>query len=112
MDNLQTQNLIVTNTRKDILKNTIVLIVPINSTLNINSFYDLTSSMVKQIAIGDPKSVPAGDYATQAFDELGITAQIQPKEVLAANVTQVLTYVESGNVDAGIVYFDRCIILD
>ena len=57
-----------------------------------------------KIAIGDPKSVPAGTYAQAAFDELGITARIQSKFVLGANVTQVLTYVASGNVDVGFVY--------
>ena len=105
MDTLQTQKLLLTDSRKDLLNNSIVLIVPLNSTLNLTSFKDLTNANVKQIAVGDPKSVPAGTYATQAFDELGITAQITPKEVLGANVSQVLTYVESGNVDAGIVYW-------
>jgi molybdate transport system substrate-binding protein len=104
MDTLQNGNAIVNNSRKDLLNNTEVLIVPNNSTLNITDFKDLTSDTVKKIAIGDPKSVPAGTYALQVFDELGITAQLQSKEVLAANVSQVLTYVESGNVDAGIVY--------
>jgi len=55
-------------------------------------------------AVGDPASVPAGTYANLAFTELGITAQVQSKLVLCANVTQVLTTVASGNVDAGLVY--------
>jgi molybdate transport system substrate-binding protein len=59
---------------------------------------------VKKIAIGDPKSVPAGTYAQQAFDLLGITAQVSPKYVMGSDVRGVLAYVESGNVDAGIVY--------
>jgi molybdate transport system substrate-binding protein len=82
----------------------VVLIVPNDSTLGITGFKDLAADKVKKIAVGDPKSVPAGTYGLQAFDELGITAQVQPKEVLGADVRQVLTYVESGNVDAGIVY--------
>lgn len=48
--------------------------------------------------------MPAGTYAQQAFSELGISAQVQPKEILGSDVRQVLTYVESDNVDAGIVY--------
>jgi molybdate transport system substrate-binding protein len=104
MDTLQKAGLIVTDTRKDLLTNSIVLIVPLNSTLNITSFKDLINTNVKIIAIGDPKSVPAGAYATAAFDELGITAQVEPKEVMGSNVTQVLNYVETGNADAGIVY--------
>ena len=81
-----------------------MLVIPTNSTLDITSFNDLVKDTVKQIAIGDPKSVPAGNYGQQAFDKLGITAQIQSKLVLASDVRQVLSYVESGNVDAGIVY--------
>jgi molybdate transport system substrate-binding protein len=104
MDALQSQGLLLADSRKDLLNNSIVLIVPLNSALNLSSFKDLTNANVKLVAVGDPKSVPAGMYAALAFDELVITAQVQPKEVLGANVSQVLTYVESGNVDAGIVY--------
>ncbi len=104
MDALQKGNLILTDTRVDLLNNQVVLIVPVGSTLGLTSFSDLTNASVKKIAIGDPKSVPAGTYALQAFDELGITAQLQPKEILGADVRQVLSYVETGNVDAGIVY--------
>jgi molybdate transport system substrate-binding protein len=104
MDNLQKKDLILTDTRRNWLYNKVVLIVPLDSTLGLKDFKDLTSDKVTKVAIGDPKSVPAGNYAHQAFDQLGITAQIQPKEVLGSDVRQVLTYVESGNVDAGIVY--------
>ncbi|HSW58511.1 MAG TPA: molybdate ABC transporter substrate-binding protein, partial [Dehalococcoidales bacterium] len=104
MDNLQKKDLILAESRKNLLLNKVVLIVPGDSTLGITSFNDLAAEKVKKVAIGDPKSVPAGNYARQAFDQLGITAPIQPKEILGADVRQVLTYVESGNVDAGIVY--------
>ena len=59
---------------------------------------------VTKIAIGDPKSVPAGTYAQQAFDELGITAQVTSKYVMGADIKAVLSYVESGNVEAGLVF--------
>jgi molybdate transport system substrate-binding protein len=104
MDNLEKKGLLLEGTRRNLLTNNIVMIVPLDSTLGLISFNDLTLDKVKQIAVGDPKSVPAGAYAHNAFDLLGITDKVQPKEVLGANVTQVLTYVESGNVDAGIVY--------
>ncbi len=104
MDNLQKENLLLNETRKGLLNNRVIMIVPNDSILGLTSFSDLTLDKVKKIAIGDPKSVPVGTYALQAFDELGITAQVQSKEVLGADAKQVLTYVESGNVDAGIVY--------
>ena len=104
MDNLQKKGILLNETRQNLLNNKVVLIVPADSKIAINSFADLVADDVKKIAIGDPNSVPAGAYAVQVFDELGITAQIQPKEVLASDARQVLTYVEGGNVDAGIVY--------
>jgi molybdate transport system substrate-binding protein len=104
MDNLQKEGLTINETRQNLLNNKTVMVVPIDSTLGLTSFNDLATDKVKIVAIGDPKSVPAGTYALQAFDELGITAAVQPKEVLGADVRQVLTYVEGGNVDAGIVF--------
>ena len=104
MDALQNENLIINNSRKNLLNNTLVMIVPVGSTLGLTSFNDLTLAKVTKIAIGDPKSVPAGAYAQAAFDELGITSRIQSKFILGANVTQVLTYVAGGNVDVGFVY--------
>lgn len=104
MDNLQKEGLILTDTRQNLLTNTLVLIVPSDSKKRITSFSDLTLDKVTKVAIGDPKSGPAGAYALQVFDELGITAQVQPKEVLAGTVNQVLTYVVDGDVDAGIVF--------
>ena len=104
MDALQKNNLIVENTRKDLLRNKVVLVVPGDSTLEIKSFNDLTGDTVKKVAIGDPGSVPAGMYARDIFNGFGITDALKPKLVLAANVRQVLQYVESSNVDAGVVF--------
>ena len=104
MDNLQKKDLLLNDTRQNLLNNKVVLIVPTDSTLGLTSFNDLALDKVKNVAVGDPKSVPAGTYARQAFDQLGITSQIQPKEVLGGDVRQILTYVEGDNVDAGIVY--------
>ncbi len=110
MDNLQNKDLLLNDTRQNFVNNKVVMIVPLDSTLGLTSFNDMATDKVKKVAIGDPKSVPAGKYAHQAFDQLGITAQIQPKEVLGSDVRQVLTYVESGNVDAGIVYSTDALI--
>ncbi len=104
MDNLQKKDLLLNDTRINLLNNKVVVVVPADSTLDISSFRDLAWDKVKKIAVGDPKSVPAGTYTQETFDHLGITAKIVPKEVLVGDVRQVLTYVESNNVDAGIVY--------
>ena len=104
MNNLENKGLLADGTRRNLLNNKIVLVVPSNSTLGLTGFADLALPKVTKIAIGDPASVPAGAYAQQTFDLFGITSQVQSKYVLGADVTAVLAYVESGSVDAGIVY--------
>ncbi|MBV9390041.1 MAG: molybdate ABC transporter substrate-binding protein [Chroococcidiopsidaceae cyanobacterium CP_BM_ER_R8_30] len=104
MDALQKQNLIVINTRRNLLTNSLVLVVPSNSQLGLTDFRQLTNPNVKRISVGEPRSVPAGQYAEQVFKNLGILAQLQPKLVYGNSVRNVLATVESGNADAGVVY--------
>ncbi|MBR8830814.1 MAG: Molybdate-binding protein ModA [Chroococcopsis gigantea SAG 12.99] len=103
MDALQTKNLLVDNTRKNLLKNRMVLVVPKNNT-TIRSFQDLGGGEVKKIAIGEPGSVPAGQYAGEILKAIGLTDKVKDKLVYAKDVRQVLSYVATGNVDAGFVY--------
>jgi len=103
MNALEQESLLVTGSRFDLLENSLVLVVPTDSAA-IKTIEDLDSYGVKRLAVGDPKSVPAGLYAKQALAWTKLTDRVQSKLVLAENVRQVLAYVESGNVDAGIVY--------
>jgi molybdate transport system substrate-binding protein len=104
LDALQAQGLVVMQTRRNLLTNRLVLIAPKRSTLALNGFQDLTNSRVKKIAVGEPKSVPAGQYTKELFQNLDILAQLKPKLLLGNSVRSVLAAVESGNVDAGVVY--------
>ena len=104
MDALQAKNLILADTRHNILTNSLVLVVPSNSTLGLTSFKQLTNSNVKKISVGEPRSVPAGQYAEEVFKNLGILDQLKPKFVYGNSVRNVLGTVESGNADAGVVY--------
>lgn len=104
MDALQQKNLLLPNTRRNLLTNSLVLIVPSNSTAGITSFGNLTGANVKRIAVGEPRSVPAGQYTEQVFQKLGILQQLKPKFVYGNNVRNILAAVESGNADAGVVY--------
>jgi len=104
MDNLQAKGLLSANTRRNLLRNHLALVVLKDSTLGITSFADLAQPRVKLIAIGDPASVPTGAYGFQEFKELGILDSVQSKFILGASTPQVLQYVDSGDVDAGIVF--------
>ena len=98
MDDLAARNLLLPGTRRDLLRNDIVLIGAVHS------WQDLASPAVKRIALGDPASVPAGDYGRQVLQHLGLWESVRDKLVLAKDVTQVVNYVATGNVDAGVVY--------
>ena len=104
MDALEAKGLLLEGTRRDLLRNEVVLIVPVGSSLSISSFRDLARADVKHVALGEPTTVPAGQYAKEVLTSLGIYDAVQSKAVFAKDVRQVLTYVETENVDAGIVY--------
>ncbi|NEQ22202.1 MAG: molybdate ABC transporter substrate-binding protein [Microcoleus sp. SIO2G3] len=104
MDALQEKNLILTNTRRNLLTNSLVLVVPRDSTLGLTSFRQLTNSNVKRISVGEPRSVPAGQYAEEVFRNLGILEQLRSKFVYGNSVRNVLGTVESGNANGGVVY--------
>lgn len=103
MDALQKSGLLLDATRKDLLVNQVVLIAPPGSQ-SPKGFTGLAGPDIKLIAIGDPASVPAGDYGRQALESLRLWPAVEPKLILSKDVRQVLTYIESGNADAGIVY--------
>jgi len=102
MDDLEAKGLIVAGTRRNLLRNSLVLIAPLDSELH--DFQGLTGASVRTIALGDPASVPAGQYGRQTLASLHLLEKLNAKLVLAKDVRQVLTYVETGNADAGLVY--------
>jgi molybdate transport system substrate-binding protein len=103
MNALESKGLIVRDTRENLLTNSVVLIVP-RGRGGIRSFQGLADGSVKIIAIGNPQSVPAGKYAQEVLTHFGLYERLRPKFVFAKDVRAVLTYVETGNADAGIVY--------
>jgi len=104
MDALQRSGAIDPRTRRVLAGNELVLVVPASSPSPATDFRSLAGPGVKRVAIGAAASVPAGEYADEVLRALGIADAVRRKAVYAQNVRQVLAYVESGNVDAGIVY--------
>jgi molybdate transport system substrate-binding protein len=103
MDALEQKNLLLKDSRINLLGNDLVLITGIDNT-KVTSLDDLSKPSVSKISIGTPKSVPAGQYAQDALSSLKLWESLQPKLVMAQDVTSVLNYVETGNADAGFVY--------
>lgn len=101
MDALEAAGLILSGSRFVLLGNTLVLIAPAGSQ-TVSDFGDLAS--VGTLAIGEPKSVPAGMYAMEVLKHFGQAEAVKDRMVFAKDVRQVLVYVEGGSADAGIVY--------
>ena len=104
MDELEKKNLIVTASRRSFARNVLTVIKPADSRIDVSKPADLADARVKRIVIGNPKTVPVGQYAEESLKALGLWEQVQPKLVLAENVRQALDYVARGEVDAGFVY--------
>ena len=104
MDALEKKGLLLAGTRKSLLSNSLVIIVPTDASRQLNSALDLTNTAISRIAIAEPNSVPAGIYARQYLSKLGLWDKVVDKCVPTENVRAALAAVESGNADAGIVY--------
>ena len=104
MTALEEKDLIDASTKKELLENKVVLIVPKDSALGLASFEEVGTDKVKTVALGEPTGVPVGQYSEEIFTTLGILDAVKAKANYGSDVRQVLTWVESGEVDCGVVY--------
>lgn len=104
MSRAEAAGLVVTDSRKSFVKNTLVLIQPANATATVGSLAALRADDVQRIAVGNPASVPVGRYTKGALEASSDWAALQSKLIMAQNVRQALDYVARGEVDAGFVY--------
>jgi molybdate transport system substrate-binding protein len=104
MDVLDKKDRLEPGTRKNLLSNQLVIIVPADSKLAITSPKDLLKADIKRIALAEPSSVPVGVYSSKYLTDEGIWDQVKLKIVPVQDVRATLASVESGNVEAGFVY--------
>lgn len=102
MNALKEENLVDSDSIVELLENKVVLVVPTGSNTNVTSFEDVQNA--ETIALGDPESVPAGQYAKEIFESLGIYEDVANKASFGTNVTEILNWVAEGSADAGVVY--------
>ena len=104
MDELEAKHLVVAATRRTFARNVLTVITPADSRLPLPSAEALLDARVGRVVVGDPRSVPVGQYAEESLRTLGLWTTLRPKLVFAENVRQALEYVARGEVDAGFVY--------
>ena len=112
MNALDEKGELAEGTRKDLLRNEVVLIVPADSDKGITSYDDVATAKVEKIALGEPKGVPVGQYSEEIFTALNILDAVKAKAVYGSDVRQVLAWTESGEVDCGVVYATDAAISD
>ncbi len=99
---LERDGLVDPATRRDLLSNVLVVIVPIGSTATIANAADLAG--VERLSLANPDGVPAGRYARAWLQSQGVWDRMAPHVVPAVDVRAALAAVASGNVEAGVVY--------
>ncbi len=104
MDALAEKDLIATQSRRDLLVNKVVLIVPADGGDTSLTFADAATDKVRIIGLGEFASVPVGQYCEEVFTFLGILDAVTAKATYGSDVRAVLTWVESGEADCGVVY--------
>ncbi|MEN9230291.1 MAG: molybdate ABC transporter substrate-binding protein [Thermostichus sp. DG02_5_bins_236] len=104
MNSLEEQNLLVKGSRRDILSNRMALIVPADSDTSLEDFAGLTAEEIQILSIGDLQAMPAGRYAEEILTQAEVFEELRTKMVFASTVREILTAVEEGNADAGILF--------
>lgn len=102
MDGLEKEGLVRRADRVDVLSNKLVAVVPPDSKLTIHAARDLLA--VRQLALADPDSVPAGVYARKYLESIGLWEELRDKVAFTLDVRSCLAAVEAGHADAGMVY--------
>jgi len=104
MDELVKKGLVASQSRRIFARNVLVVVKPADSKVDITKPTDLLDARVTKIAIGNPKTVPVGQYSEESLKALGLWDRLQLKLVFSENVRQALDYVARGEVEAGFVY--------
>jgi len=104
MDELERERLLLPGTRRSVLSNSLVVVVPRSNKLRIASASDLARPEVRTLVIAEPSSVPAGIYAREYLRAVGLWSWVIDRIVPTENVRGALAAIEAGNAEAGIVY--------
>jgi molybdate transport system substrate-binding protein len=110
VDRLAAAGRIAAATRVDLASNRLV-IAQASDARPLGSIAELSGARFQRIAIGQPRTVPAGRYAEETLRKLGLWERLEPRFITCENVRQVLDYVARGEVDAGFVYGTDVLLL-
>jgi molybdate transport system substrate-binding protein len=103
MDRLEAEGLVEPGTRRPLLTNQLVVVVPSEGD-SLSGVAQLAGPTVRRLSIGDPRTVPAGRYARKWLESEGIWSEVSARVLPAVDVRAALAAVESGTCEAGIVY--------
>lgn len=104
MDRADKQNLIVRSSRRDFVRNTLVVVAPKGAKSVPNSLDDLKHPGITRLAISNPDGVPAGRYTREVLEAAGLWDLLKGKSLNTQNVRQSLDYLARGEADVGFIY--------
>lgn len=104
MNALNEEGLMDSDSIVQLLENKVVLVVPKEGDTSVTSFEDVATDAVTMIGLGEPGSVPVGQYSEEIFESLGILDEVTAKANYGSDVRTVLSWVETSAVDCGVVY--------
>lgn len=104
MTALDEQGLMDSASIVELLENKVVLVVPADSDTDLSSFEEVATDKVTMIGLGEPGSVPVGQYSEEIYTTLNLLDQVKAKANYGSDVRTVLSWVETSAVDCGIVY--------
>jgi molybdate transport system substrate-binding protein len=104
MDDLDKKGLVVKESRKSLLSNSLVIVIAAEKGAPIATPKDLATGKLTRLALAEPRTVPAGIYAKEFLQKQNLWSAVESKVVPTENVRAALAAVEAGNAEAGIVY--------
>jgi molybdate transport system substrate-binding protein len=104
VDQLERAGLLLPDTRRTLLANTLVVVIAAEDSVLVKTLGDLAKAEVRRIAIGEPATVPAGTYTKDYLQKIGDWSRLTGKLVPLDTVRAALAAVETGNAEAGFVY--------
>jgi molybdate transport system substrate-binding protein len=103
MEEARTKGLIIADTEQVYAVGRLALATSPRMGFALEELEQLTRPEVKQVVIGNPETAAYGRAAEEALTSAGLWEQIKPKLVYGENMAQVVQYLQSGNVEAGLV---------
>ncbi|WP_241392511.1 molybdate ABC transporter substrate-binding protein [Brachyspira hyodysenteriae] len=110
MNALKSIDFLYNDSITNVLKNDIVLVMPKDSDIHLDSFWDLTNDYIEKIAVGESMTSSIGEYTEEILKKFNIYDIISEKIIFGKDTKEVIDLVKNDKIDCGIVYITEAIL--